>query len=64
MLYGTSEQPYSMRREQARSAELPTDGDDLTEEYNGESLYPLSQSSFGTRRHTIITPFYSLDTGI
>nr|XP_029512291.1 proprotein convertase subtilisin/kexin type 5-like [Oncorhynchus nerka] len=35
VLYGTSEQPYSMRREQARSAELPTDGDDLTEEYNG-----------------------------
>uniref|UniRef100_A0A4W5P978 Proprotein convertase subtilisin/kexin type 5a n=1 Tax=Hucho hucho TaxID=62062 RepID=A0A4W5P978_9TELE len=26
VLYGTSEQPYSMRREQARSAELPTDG--------------------------------------
>lgn len=53
-----------MRREQARSAELPTDGGDLTEEYNGESLYPLSQSSFGTRRHRIITPFYSFDTGI
>uniref|UniRef100_A0A673ZZ54 Proprotein convertase subtilisin/kexin type 5-like n=1 Tax=Salmo trutta TaxID=8032 RepID=A0A673ZZ54_SALTR len=35
VLYGTSEQPYSMRREQARSAELPTDGGDLTEEYNG-----------------------------
>ncbi|CAB1318072.1 unnamed protein product [Coregonus sp. 'balchen'] len=30
-----TEQPYSMRREQARSAELPTDGGDLTEEYSG-----------------------------
>lgn len=38
VLYGTSEQPYSMRREQARSAELPMDyGGDLTEEYIGES---------------------------
>ncbi|XP_056146386.1 proprotein convertase subtilisin/kexin type 5-like [Lampris incognitus] len=36
VLYGTSEQPYSMRREQARSAEMPVDGgSDLTDEYNG-----------------------------
>ncbi|KAM4634072.1 proprotein convertase subtilisin/kexin type 5 [Polymixia lowei] len=36
VLYGTSQQPYSIRREQARSAEMPTDGgSDLTEEYRG-----------------------------
>ncbi|XP_019909261.2 proprotein convertase subtilisin/kexin type 5 [Esox lucius] len=35
VLFGTSEHPYSMRREQARSAELPTEGGDLTEEYSG-----------------------------
>lgn len=36
MIYGTAEQPYPVHREQARSAEMPMDGD-LTEEYNGES---------------------------
>ncbi|KAL0965792.1 hypothetical protein UPYG_G00285770 [Umbra pygmaea] len=35
VLYGTSEHPYSMRREQARSVELPTEGGDLADEYSG-----------------------------
>ncbi|XP_062333907.1 proprotein convertase subtilisin/kexin type 5 [Osmerus eperlanus] len=38
VFYGTSKHPYSMRREQARSAELPAGGsssDDLSEEYSG-----------------------------
>ncbi|XP_071751056.2 proprotein convertase subtilisin/kexin type 5 [Centroberyx gerrardi] len=34
VVYGTSEQPYPMHREQARSAEMPMDSD-LTEEYSG-----------------------------
>ena len=43
VFYGTSKPPYSsMRREQARSAELPASGsssDDLSEEYSGESRH-------------------------
>ncbi|KAM6984828.1 proprotein convertase subtilisin/kexin type 5 [Aplochiton taeniatus] len=35
VLRGTAEQPHALHREQARSAELPTDGGDLTEEYSG-----------------------------
>uniref|UniRef100_A0A3Q3MRR5 Proprotein convertase subtilisin/kexin type 5a n=1 Tax=Mastacembelus armatus TaxID=205130 RepID=A0A3Q3MRR5_9TELE len=34
VIYGTAEQPYRVRRERARSAEMPMDSD-LTEEYSG-----------------------------